>query len=195
MLGRRAARAAFLALGLLAVLPTVALAHSELESSTPAEGAILAATPTEIRGEFSEPLDPARSSLELRGPDGAVVARGGVPDGGPATRMTITDLPALPPGPYVVRWTTVTPDDEGVERGTFTFSVEASPSASPTAPASAPASLAPAASSSTASTAAPSASPAPAPAPAPAGGGDLLIPLVVLGAVLVGGVAWLLRRR
>jgi hypothetical protein len=31
----------------------------------------------------------------------------------------------LPDGDYTVSWTTVTPDDNGIERGTFTFTVAA----------------------------------------------------------------------
>ena len=56
-------------------------------------GDVLAVAPTEIIGRFSEPVDPDRSSMELRGPDGSRVARGGVPDGGPLTSMAITGLP------------------------------------------------------------------------------------------------------
>ena len=61
--------------------------------------------------------------MELRGPDGAQIASGGVPAGGPPTRMTIAGSRRWPPGVYEVRWTTVTADDDGVERGTFTFTV------------------------------------------------------------------------
>jgi copper transport protein len=169
MHARQAAMALLLTLPALALAAGVALGHSELESSTPADGAVLAVAPAEIGGDFTEAVDPARSTMELRGPDGAVLAKGGVPDGGPATRMTIAGLPALAPGEYEVRWSTVTPDDSGVERGTFALSVAA-------------------------------ATPLPSDAPAPgqplgAGLGDVLLPLAVLAAVLVGGGAWLARRR
>jgi copper resistance protein C len=198
----RAVRAALLAMVLLAALPLVAAAHSELDSSTPADGAVVAVAPAEISGEFTEAVDPGRSSMELRGPDGASIARGGVPDGGPPTRMTIPGLPPLAPGTYTVRWTTVTADDDGVERGTFTFTVAEPTPALPTA-APTPTPAAPTASPSTASpTPLPSLSPGPTPSPTPepdaapaAGIADLLIPLGVLAAVLAGGAAWLLRRR
>jgi len=169
MLSRRAATAAFLALLAAALVPAVVLGHSELVSSSPADGTVFAAPPTAIGGDFSEAVDPARSSMELRGPDGARVATGGVPEGGPVTRMTIAGLPDLAPGTYEVRWTTVTPDDNGVERGTFAFIVAAA-------------------------TSAPTDAPAPAPAP-DAAAGDLLLPLAVLAAVLVGGGAWFALRR
>lgn len=191
----RAARAALLAMVMLAALPAAVAAHSELDSSTPADGAVVAVAPTEITGEFTEPVDAGRSSMELRGPDGASIARGGVPDGGPPTRMTIPGLPPLAPGTYTVRWTTVTADDDGVERGTFAFTV-AEPTPAPPTPTPAPTG------SPAGPTALPSLSPAPTPSPTPApdaapaaGLADLLVPLAVLAAVLAGGAAWLLRRR
>jgi len=163
----------------LALAPGTALGHSELVSSSPANGALLEEPPAEVGGDYSEAVDPGRSSMELRGPDGSVIATGGVPAGGPATSMAIVSLPALAPGVYEVRWTTVTPDDGGVERGTFSFTVApagGTPSATPVA-----------------ATPAPVATPGPAPAPGVATG-DLALPLVLL-AVLGVGAAWLLLRR
>ncbi len=188
----RAAAAALLALFSVALLAGVARAHSELVSSTPPDGAVLAAPPTQITGDFSEAVDPGRSTMELRGPDGAQIAVGKVPDGGEPTRIVIGDLPDLVPGAYEVRWTTVTPDDNGLERGTFAFTVAAAaPTATAPGPTAAP-STAPAGTPS----AAPASSAGPTPGQSPATGArDLLIPLVVLGAVLVAGGAWVLRRR
>lgn len=179
-----------LALVMVAILASPVAAHSELATSMPADGAVVTGSPAEVVGDFTEAVDPARSSMELRGPDGASIAVGGVPEGGPATRMTIA-LPPLASGTYEVRWTTVTPDDAGVERGTFSFVVEAATPA-PTATA------APGATPDRA-TAAPTMAPTPAPAPgdgtAAGGLGDLLVPLVALGVVLALGAAWILRRR
>jgi hypothetical protein len=199
---RRAAAAAVLSLLLAVLLPAAVGAHSELVSSSPADRATLTVPPLEISGDFSEELDTTRSVMELRAPGGGVVATGRVPGEGPATRMTIADLPALGPGTYEVRWTTVTADDDGVERGTFTFTIEAGrPSASPTTEPSttttptAPSSATPAAST---PTAAPGPTAAPSPLPSPGAGstaGDLLVPLAVLAGILVAGMAWLLRRR
>jgi copper resistance protein C len=163
----------------LLALPGIVAAHSELVTSDPADGATLAVAPTLVAGDFSEEIDPGRSTMELRGPDGVSIATGGVPADGPATRMTITGFAALAPGAYEVRWTTVTADDNGVERGTFTFTVAAA--ASTAAPPSG---------------AATSESPAASPAPASeASAGDLLVPILVVVAVLVVGAVVLLRRR
>jgi len=178
----RATAAVTFALLLAALVPAGVAAHAELATSDPADGAILADSPREISGEFSEALDAARSTMELRAP-GLLgpLATGGVPDDGPATRMAIVDLPTFAPGAYEVRWTTVTADDNGVERGTFRFTlVAATESPSPIAE--------------------PPLTPAPAssPTPAPTTGsttGDLLVPLVVLAGVLAGGGVLLARRR
>jgi copper resistance protein C len=199
----RPARAVLLATLVLVIAPAAVLGHSELTTSVPSAGDVLAVPPLEITGEFTEPVDPGRSSMELRGPDGSRVARGGVPEDGPLTRMTIGNLPPLAPGRYEVRWTTVTSDDDGVERGRFTFTVEeptpAPPTASPTAtppPAATPVATATLPAATAAPTLNPTASPAPEPDPEPAAGiADLLIPLGVLAVVLGGGAAWLLRRR
>ncbi len=201
----RGVLAALLAAAVLAALPAAAAAHSELASSSPARGEILAAAPAVITGEFTAPVDAARSSMELRGPDGATIARGGVPEGGPPTRMTIAGVPPLAPGRYTVRWTTVTPDDDGVERGTFRFTVAAATPAPPTAaPTPTPAATLGATPGSAPTPGAiPAATPTEAPAPTGApdqmptapGAADVLIPLVVLAVVLGGGVAWAVRRR
>ncbi len=175
----RAAAAAILLVLLAALLPAVASAHSELVTSIPGDGAVLASPPPEISGEFSEALDATRSVLELRAPGGGVLATGRVPAEGPATHMAIVDLPSLAPGTYEVRWTSVTADDNGIERGTFSFTLLAPSPGSPGSPA-------------------PSAAASSAPPSAPASGsssGDLLVPLAVLAGVLVAGGAWLLRRR
>jgi methionine-rich copper-binding protein CopC len=200
----RAVLAALLALAVLGALPAAALAHSELVASTPADGEVLSTSPAEIAGEFSAPVDAGRSSMELRGPDGDLIARGGVREGGLPTRMIISGVPDLEQGTYTVRWTTVTADDNGVERGTFLFTVEVaggSPTSSPAPTAGETAKPGPPFTPPPASLAAasPADSPAPSAAQRPAGGpGDIVVPLAVLGAVLAGGAAWLaalLRRR
>lgn len=192
----KAAVAALLLLALHVAAPRAA-AHSELVASDPADGAVLVAPPAGVVADFTEPVDPGRSSLELRGPDGGRIATGGVPSGGPATRMTIAGLAGLAPGAYEVRWTTVTPDDGGVERGTVRFTV-AEPTPVPPTPTAEPPptpSLAPIGSPSPSPT---SPSPGPSAGPEPQAGtgiADLALPLVVLVALVAAGAAILLRRR
>jgi methionine-rich copper-binding protein CopC len=192
MFPRLAPAAALVALAMLLALPASVAAHSELEASSPADGATVVSPPV-IVGDFSEEVDPGRSSMILRDPSGTDLASGGVPADGPATRMTIADLPPLAPGRYEVRWTTVTPDDEGVERGTFSFTVDAATPEPTTAP-GAQTSASPNATPAATPEAAPGAPPQ-GPRPATGGPGDLLIPLVALGAILAAGAIWLVRRR
>jgi hypothetical protein len=117
--------------------PAAILAHSALESADPAANSTITESPTLIVGNFTEKIDPARSSMELRGPDGSVIAKGGVAPGDPeAVQMTITPPAPLAVGTYEVRWTTVTPDDNGIERGTYTITIAAAATApaTPVAP-------------------------------------------------------------
>lgn len=108
------------------------LAHAELESSDPADGATIT-TPYTLTAVFAEEIDVERSTLIVESSAGAQVAAGTV-NTDDHTMMT-AELPALPDGVYTVRWTSVTPDDNGIERGTFTFNVGSSPSSpTPTPP-------------------------------------------------------------
>lgn len=125
--------AALLLAGLAAFsLAVTASAHAELISSDPAAGGTLETTPYTLTATFDEELDAQASTIVVRDSSGAEVASGGVSEDY-ATVMTV-ELPELAPGEYTVRWTSVTPDDQGVERGTFTFTVAegATPTAEPT---------------------------------------------------------------
>lgn len=116
-------------------LAATAFGHAELVASDPPDGGTLTTTPYTLTATFSEEIDAGQSSLVVESVAGAEIARGAVSPDYP-TLMT-ADLPLLEPGPYTVRWTSVTEDDQGVERGTFTFSVaapgaSATPAATPT---------------------------------------------------------------
>lgn len=116
-------------------LAATVFAHAELVASNPPDGETLTTTPHMLTATFSEEIDAGSSSLVIESAAGAEVARGAVTAEYP-TVMT-AELPALAPGTYTVRWTSVTPDDQGVERGTFTFNValpgaSSTPTASPT---------------------------------------------------------------
>ncbi|CAN5644175.1 hypothetical protein BH23CHL6_BH23CHL6_11960 [soil metagenome] len=192
-------RALLLAVGLLFMTASTALAHASLVESEPVDGGVVEGTPSTLRVTFDEELDVGPSRIVVRNEAGDEVARGGVGDD--PLVMTVA-LPVLPAGDYVARWTAVTPDDQAVTRGTIEFTVEiAAPSrsAAPTLPATAPPSVAsPAASPApaTASAQPPAASPAPSPVEpgAETGTGDLLIALVMAGALLGGLVLYLFRR-
>jgi methionine-rich copper-binding protein CopC len=161
---------------LVLLFATTAFAHAALTSSDPAANTTVAVV-TAITGTFSEKLDASKSTIELRNAAGSTVGTGGVPASDTnATTMRIDLATALPAGVYEVRWTSVTPDDQGVERGTFGFTVG------------------------TGATAAPAATPTPAASGSSgdgSGGTDVFFPVVaaVVAVVVVGGALMITRRR
>ena len=192
---RRGVRAAgFVVAVLLAAFAVtlVALAHAELESASPPDGAVLDSPPTEIVLTFTEALDPVKSHMELNGPDGTQVAAG-VVDPANEKAMRI-DPPELEPGAYEIRSTAFAAHDGALKREVLTFTISAAsptPTATPT----------PAASVSAAPSPSPSASPSASPSPTPSAGGtsasgaDVLLPILAALVVVVLLGAMLLRGR
>ena len=188
---------AFVAATLLVLLATVSVfAHAELVESDPADGETIE-TPYTLTATFSEEFDPnpQRSFVVVEDPAGDEVARGGVSEDDP-TMMTV-DLPELEPGDYTVRWQTTTADDQGVERGTFTFNVTAptpTPTANPT-PTTVPTASGPAT-----SPLSPTEGPEPTATPIspidqlPTGGNDVVLALVIAGVVIAAIALFLLAR-
>lgn len=194
--------AALVAACLLALaLAATAAAHAELVESGPADGEEIE-TPATLTATFSIGLDadPERSFLIVRNAAGEEVARGRVTDDDPAT--IAVGLPALPAGEYTVRWQARDPSDNHTERGTFRFtvsgvSVTPSPTPSPAPATEAPATVTPTNAPTDQPTAAPNPSPSPPPVDGEPTGGvtDVLIALVLAGAVIGGLALYLLRRR
>lgn len=190
----RLGAAASLVLAVVALaFPASIAAHSELESTTPEDGAVLSAPPAEIVLTFDAPLNTSRSSVTLHDASGTQIAKGGV-DPADDTVMRLTP-PPMDPGEYEIRWTSVSEDGD-LLRDTLHFELTAPPSAPPTpSPTAAP---------SEAPSEAPTLSPAPsvAPSPSPSADGtpsatttDVLVPIVAALAVVLLLGAWLLRNR
>lgn len=101
----------------------VVLGHSQLVTSVPGAGEVVATSPTEIQLVFSEPIEPAYTKLDLIGPDGATIASGaGSPD--PADPYTlIAPVEHLTDGVYTVDWRSVSAADGHSTSGFFTFGV------------------------------------------------------------------------
>ncbi len=170
-----------LALVAAGLVPGVALGHADLVGSDPRDGSTVPAEGGTITATFSEGIDPGRSSLLLVASSGEIVASGAVDPSG--TTMTLR-YRALAPGTYTVRWTSVTTDDNGVERGTFSLVAVAGSTASQGASPS-PGSSADAAPPDQA-----------APSSAGAGGGvDLAIALAVVALVALAVLSLVRRRR
>lgn len=187
-----------LALGCLLALgvPGSTLAHAELVGSDPTDGETIE-TPAELTATFSEALVVEGSNVIVRNEAGQEVARGAAGDE-PATM--VVELPALPAGDYVARWT-ARGDDGHVTRGEIRFSVEAAvatPTSVPATPTPAPATDAPGTPQHTLS---PNPTPSPSPRPEPGNGAptagmtDVLLALVLAGALIGGLAVYLLRHR
>jgi copper resistance protein C len=112
----------FAAAAALACASTAALAHAQLEKAIPAVGATVA-SPSEIRLEFSEGVEPKFSKISVTGPGGAVPLGAARTDSGnPAVLIAPISKP-LPAGAYKVHWQAVSVDTHHTQ-GTFEFTVK-----------------------------------------------------------------------
>ena len=107
------------ALLLAAWHPWAAKAHAVPMQSTPADGAVLTASPKQVMVTFTNVLDPAGSQLVVYDRRGQKVDIGdcGVAALDPSRKTLVTTLESdLPPGKYNIYWTSVT-DTEDVHDG------------------------------------------------------------------------------
>jgi hypothetical protein len=174
---------ALAAVGLL-VITTPAWAHTELESSSPAQGQTLDTAPTEVRLTFGEAVTLPADPISVTGPDGAAWTVGTPTLAGPVVTAPVTATG--PAGQYTLKYR-VTADDGDTVTGVVSFSLSA--------PVTPPQSAAPSPQAPATPDAAP---PAAAPAqPAADNGGRNPAWVWVLVAVLVvaGGAAAAIRSR
>lgn len=108
---------------LLSFIPAPLLAHANLKSSTPAAGAHLAQTPSQLRLDFSESVELAFTVVRLLTADGREVALGSLAFA-PDSRRSVIALVrgAIDAGTYVVTWQ-VAGDDGHPVRGRYEFVV------------------------------------------------------------------------
>ncbi|HET6710731.1 copper resistance CopC family protein [Amycolatopsis sp.] len=133
----RLSGALVLALSGVLLVAGPASAHTELKSSSPAEGASLAAPPRKIELTFEEPVTLQPDPLSVTGPDGAKWAVGT-----PLVVDAVISAPVTPAGPagaYTLTYKVVSADGDKVTaavRFTLTAPVSSS-AAAPTSPAAA----------------------------------------------------------
>ncbi len=101
---------------------TSAFAHAQLESSTPPVGGTVD-SPSQIRLEFSEGVEPKFSGLTLTGPDGASTLGAPSVETGHQNVLIVPVAKALAPGVYTVKWHAVSVDTHHTQ-GTFQFTVK-----------------------------------------------------------------------
>ena len=75
----------------------VAVGHSQLVSSSPGAGEVVATPPTEIRLVFSEPIDPAYTSLDLLDGTGKAILVGAGTADPSDPRTLVAPIPAGSP--------------------------------------------------------------------------------------------------
>jgi copper resistance protein C len=97
-------------------------AHAHLDRASPAVGSTVTTAPKEVVLWFTNQLEPAFSSIEVRDEKGASVQAGRASvDRGDRTQMRVP-LKALSPGTYKVMWRVLSVDTHRTQ-GDFTFRV------------------------------------------------------------------------
>jgi copper transport protein len=100
-----------------------AIAHSQLVTSEPAAGSVLASAPTEIRLVFSEAISAAYTSLDLLDADGRTLkANSGQPDPHDPYSL-VAPIGPLADGVFTVQWRALSAADGHTTNGFFTFGI------------------------------------------------------------------------
>lgn len=106
----------------LAVTPAAVLAHTELESSDPPDGAVLAEAPDEVVVTFTGELE-EDAAFTVTDANGTVVGTGSLDLEAPDRNVIRGTVTITEPGDYVVTFTAAAQDGHPAE-GEVTFSVE-----------------------------------------------------------------------
>ena len=110
----------FVTLTLLIVMAaTAAEAHAFLDHAEPRVGSTVPTAPREVSLSFTQNLEPAFSSVEVKDANGTRVDLGKPSISASVMRV---GLKPLPPGTYRVRWQVLSVDTHTTE-GSFTFHV------------------------------------------------------------------------
>jgi methionine-rich copper-binding protein CopC len=128
---------AFSALLLFSVISVGSVsAHAHLVSSNPADGAVLTSQPAVVTAVYGEETSLTKTTFEVTFATDAKSAPRKVADGKVDVNKRTNISAALPAGLgngiYVVKWHTVTEDDNGLADGTFSFTVSGSASSGST---------------------------------------------------------------
>jgi methionine-rich copper-binding protein CopC len=112
----------FAALAVVAGAATAAQAHAHLDHATPAVGSTVSPAPKEVVLWFSEKLEPAFSTVEVRDGKGVAVQAGkSHVDPKQSTQIRVP-LKHLSPGTYKVLWRVLSVDTHRTQ-GSFSFTV------------------------------------------------------------------------
>lgn len=86
---------------------SVAMAHAVVKQSSPPHGARLSVAPAQVTIVFNEKIEPMFSAATLQNGIGATIPtqKASIDPSNPA--LLRLPMPALAPGPYAVKWSTV----------------------------------------------------------------------------------------
>ncbi len=111
-----------ISLGFLVAAVGIALAHAQLDHASPLVGSTLPQAPKEVALTFTNELEPAFSSIDVRNEKGVSVQSGkSTVDKNNRTLLRVP-LKPLPPGTYKVIWRVLSVDTHRTQ-GDFTFRV------------------------------------------------------------------------
>jgi methionine-rich copper-binding protein CopC len=111
------------ATGLFLTLQTHALAHAFLDHADPKVGSAVTNSPTEIKVWFTQNLEPAFSTLEVRDAQGQEVDKKDAHLDEKDKSLFLVSLPQLPTGTYTVIWHAVSVDTHKTQ-GRFEFTIK-----------------------------------------------------------------------
>lgn len=101
-----------------------ARAHAFPDNSSPHVGAVMKASPPQVKVWFDGELEPVFSTLIIKNASGKQVSTGKGKVDAKNQALLETDLPTtLPPGKYMVFWSVIAHDGHHTE-GHFAFTVE-----------------------------------------------------------------------
>jgi len=104
-------------------MPHHAEAHATLQSSSPANGAIVATMPATLQATFTERVERSESTLELYDSQGRQIAGTSLQPATDVYTMVLQVPSGQPNGTYSVLWSTLSADDGHTAEGYFTFTV------------------------------------------------------------------------
>jgi copper resistance protein C len=111
------------ATGLFLTLQTHAWAHAFLDHADPKVGSAVTNSPTEIKVWFTQNLEPAFSTLEVRDARGQEVDKKDAHLDDKDKSLFLVSLPQLPTGTYTVIWHAVSVDTHKTQ-GRFEFTIK-----------------------------------------------------------------------
>jgi len=109
---------------LFLAIPSHAWAHAFLDHADPKVGSAVTNSPAEMRIWFTQHIEPAFSSIEVRDAQGKEVDKKDPHLDDKDKSLFLVSLPPLPPGTYTVAWHVVSVDTHRTQ-GHFSFTVKA----------------------------------------------------------------------